>query len=277
MAEVIARLDEAVFVLVTGHDRPWSLDENEEFSECLCSSARVWRHQVYESFRSADEAAEFADAGVSLDFDFRVDSSEDPSAPSRMTKIIEEVSLCARVVDWKRIRDSEGQVFAIGVVILEETPCVRASLDSGFWEDPFLEADSGHPSALRKEEVLQSNRDRRNVCFSSYIWRLSQSELLLTKQELLARMRRDEARYEWELRRLRDTETPSSSPSGRPTIPDDVKNAVWRRDQGQCVQCGSNRDLECDHVIPLSLGGSSSARNLQLLCQSCNRRKSDTI
>lgn len=63
----------------------------------------------------------------------------------------------------------------------------------------------------------------------------------------------------------------------RVRIPENVRNEVWRRDQAKCVQCGSVRNLEFDHLIPVSKGGSNTTRNLQLLCESCNRRKSDNI
>jgi hypothetical protein len=77
--------------------------------------------------------------------------------------------------------------------------------------------------------------------------------------------------------------TPSShgqfplSPPRRAPIPERVRNEVWRRDEGRCVQCGSQERLEFDHLIPWSRGGSDTARNLQLLCEACNRRKSDHI
>jgi HNH endonuclease len=65
--------------------------------------------------------------------------------------------------------------------------------------------------------------------------------------------------------------------SRREPILDEVKMFVWRRDAGQCVQCGSKENLEFDHIIPFSKGGSNTARNLQLLCEHCNRSKSDSI
>lgn len=60
-------------------------------------------------------------------------------------------------------------------------------------------------------------------------------------------------------------------------IPQDVKDAVWRRDEGKCVECGSNEDLEFDHIIPHSRGGANTYRNIQLLCEKCNRQKSAKI
>ena len=63
----------------------------------------------------------------------------------------------------------------------------------------------------------------------------------------------------------------------RERIPEDVRIFVWRRDEGRCVQCGSQENLEFDHIIPGSKGGSNTARNIQLLCETCNRRKSANL
>ncbi len=56
-------------------------------------------------------------------------------------------------------------------------------------------------------------------------------------------------------------------------IPSSVKQRVWRRDGGRCVRCCASTDLEFDHVIPVSKGGSSTENNLQILCARCNRNK----
>ena len=60
-------------------------------------------------------------------------------------------------------------------------------------------------------------------------------------------------------------------------ISQSTKDKVWRRDEGKCVECGSKEKLEFDHIIPFSKGGSNTYRNIQLLCESCNRGKSDKI
>ena len=60
-------------------------------------------------------------------------------------------------------------------------------------------------------------------------------------------------------------------------ISQDVKDKVWRRDEGKCVECSSNENLEFDHIIPHSKGGANTYRNIQLLCEKCNRSKSAKI
>ena len=75
-----------------------------------------------------------------------------------------------------------------------------------------------------------------------------------------------------------EEETSSYKPPSRNrNITSQTKTAVWRRDEGRCVECGSNENLEYDHIIPVSKGGSNTMRNIQLLCERCNRRKSANI
>jgi HNH endonuclease len=59
----------------------------------------------------------------------------------------------------------------------------------------------------------------------------------------------------------------------RTAIPDAIKLFVFQRDGGRCVECGSNADLQFDHVIPVSLGGASTPENVRILCGPCYRAK----
>lgn len=63
----------------------------------------------------------------------------------------------------------------------------------------------------------------------------------------------------------------------RESIPTHVKLSVWHRDKEQCVNCKSNKNLEFDHIIPISKGGANTINNIQLLCIECNRKKSNKI
>lgn len=63
----------------------------------------------------------------------------------------------------------------------------------------------------------------------------------------------------------------------REPIPREIVDAVYKRDGGRCVYCGSTANLQLDHIIPFSKGGATSVENLQLLCQKCNIEKSNKI
>ena len=63
----------------------------------------------------------------------------------------------------------------------------------------------------------------------------------------------------------------------RERIPEHIRIAVWRRDGGKCARCGSREKLEYDHIVPVSKGGSNTERNIELLCERCNREKGDRI
>jgi len=58
-----------------------------------------------------------------------------------------------------------------------------------------------------------------------------------------------------------------------------TRNAVLRRDKFACRQCGRTADdgvkLEIDHRLPKSKGGTNAQSNLWVLCDACNRGKSD--
>ena len=61
-------------------------------------------------------------------------------------------------------------------------------------------------------------------------------------------------------------------------IPSWVKQAVWKRDKGQCVQCGSMDHLHYDHDLPFCEGGTSLLpENIRLLCARHNLQKSGRI
>jgi len=106
------------------------------------------------------------------------------------------------------------------------------------------------------------------------------SDYGLTQADVAALLSKDENRRRL---RLQDAHAIQAMPerlessNNRVSIPKQVRMFVWQRDRAQCVDCNSNHNLEFDHIIPLSKGGSNTERNLQLLCALCNRRKGATL
>ena len=62
-------------------------------------------------------------------------------------------------------------------------------------------------------------------------------------------------------------------PASREHLSASKRKRILLRGKGRCMKCGSKKNLEIDHVVPLARGGSSRLENLQLLCRDCNRRK----
>ncbi len=62
-----------------------------------------------------------------------------------------------------------------------------------------------------------------------------------------------------------------------------LREYIKKRDHYTCQICGDNIHknpdiiLEVDHIIPVSKGGETVEYNLQTLCRTCNRKKSNKM
>lgn len=52
-----------------------------------------------------------------------------------------------------------------------------------------------------------------------------------------------------------------------------VQIAVWQRDRGECPECAST--LKLARITPLSEGGSSTPKNIRVVCHDCGWGKRD--
>ena len=55
------------------------------------------------------------------------------------------------------------------------------------------------------------------------------------------------------------------------------RKAIFARADARCEECGKSWHdgymLECDHIVPLSMGGENHINNGQLLCRRCHAKK----
>jgi len=129
--------------------------------------------------------------------------------------------------------------------------------------------------AAQRERPVALVREGR-ACSWLFEERFYREDEGLSEHDVLALVRERERRARRTLERAHATlaRAGEGAPApGRERIPADVRRVVFERDGGRCVDCGSDFDLQYDHVIPHSLGGASTAANLQVLCASCNQRK----
>ena len=64
----------------------------------------------------------------------------------------------------------------------------------------------------------------------------------------------------------------------RGKVTNKMRFAVYERDGWRCKKCGRrSKDLEVDHIYPISKGGKSTFDNLQTLCHRCNVKKGANI
>lgn len=145
-----------------------------------------------------------------------------------------------------------------------------------------LHANVSYRQAAQKYFEQQSHEPQRLLDWWVYratVLRLEDScnhdeDVLLIKRYVLRR-ERSIAKIRREVEALENFG--GTGTSAREPIPENVRLFVWQRDNGQCVRCGSRERLEFDHIIPVVAGGSNTERNIQLLCESCNRSKGATV
>jgi 5-methylcytosine-specific restriction endonuclease McrA len=118
--------------------------------------------------------------------------------------------------------------------------------------------------------VLLRRGDRALWWFEDRFWWADDD---LHGGDVLALVRERERRGRRRLERAHAALAGETRTRRRDVVPRPVRQAVWERDGGRCVQCGADFELQFDHVIPVALGGASTVENLQVLCGPCNRAK----
>jgi len=201
-------------------------------------------------------------------------------------------------VDFRSNQNKEPQFLAVSSYFIADTKYMEMRLDGSFTCSQAVEINLIKSKGNKKERDLFSkavsnfNEQQREVFYNLVLYRfyLYRNNLYLfdssdihnpPEQQLLIKehyykQEKKFAKLRKEIKLLEKLESMEVYESREP-IPEDVRFAVWRRDEGKCVKCGIKNNLEFDHIIPVSKGGSNTERNIQILCEKCNREKSDKI
>ncbi|WAL66641.1 HNH endonuclease [Amycolatopsis cynarae] len=152
----------------------------------------------------------------------------------------------------------------------------------------FFTATGCPPVRLRREEVdrIQASQWQEPVQVTTFrprTWWMFEGNFYweaagYTARDVLALVRDRERRRRTRLERAHTALNIEQQPrKRRQHIPKEVRRLVFERDGGRCAECGTNFDLQYDHILPVARGGATSLENLQLLCGDCNRAKGATL
>lgn len=208
-------------------------------------------------------------------------------------------------IEQELIRRKTVDYLRISFYMKENAEKLLESLDFAHLESNFQQAVSDsnlepkrdpydwlmeieHIDLLYKGDCLEPFKNfspRFDWIFKGYLYELTGQHRNISvfppehiKLLILEHYDKDRRKYE-RLQRLygSSSDTDEKRSHKRPKIPERVRIEVWRRDDGKCAKCGSRERLEYDHIIPISKGGSNTARNIELLCEKCNRSKGAKI
>jgi 5-methylcytosine-specific restriction endonuclease McrA len=148
------------------------------------------------------------------------------------------------------------------------TGCPPVLLEAGF---PGLAAQQQHNAPVRMAVVGQ----RSWWWFEDEFWWENGG---YEGQDVLALIRQRQRQEQERLERARRAVSLNQQPATRrQSITREMRRAVYERDGGVCVECGSRFDLQYDHILPVALGGATTVENLQILCGECNQRKGKEV
>jgi hypothetical protein len=161
----------------------------------------------------------------------------------------------------------------------------RAAFAAGFLRRRLVSGELVFPAishgAHRTLVRTQAERPVRVGAHGRATWwmfrdRFYRDDDALSADEVMAVLLERERRRRRQIDRALDLMATEGGPRREP-VPETVRREVFRRDGGRCTACGGAELLQFDHVIPVALGGASTAENLQLLCADCNRAKGASL
>lgn len=130
-------------------------------------------------------------------------------------------------------------------------------------------ADNEQRAKETKKRYLENPEHKQRAHERARSWAAANPERLQEMKDRWNREHPEVGRVAQHRRRARIYATDGSF-----TVSDVAK--LYELQSGECAGCRADlsNGFEVDHVMPISRGGSNWPSNLQLLCVSCNRKKS---
>lgn len=197
-----------------------------------------------------------------------------------------------KFVCWEKDKDKYNLIIKESIINNIDYDITCTYVNKG-WKYPEIIEDASVCCTIRVGDAyIQLRTPKKGIVYYTGKEKFHKGDIILTidsneqcifdfeKQQIKNRLLEKKKKRNLEkmaLQELIDEGELFSESNKRPPIPKDVADAVWNRDKGKCVYCGSTENLHFDHIIPFSKGGDTSIENLQLLCRKCNLEKSNKI
>lgn len=176
----------------------------------------------------------------------------------------------------------------IGEIIKQTKHCANDIANKMiFFSDTFIKRTNNEIKELQEKNdiksiiyeletyTLHSSTSRYNSKTGLW-WEIKPKEItfltimspddVLLRVEILSKYNFEMTEYQYNCENQRSLMTP------------ELRRTIIERDKGICQICGKkcdNKEIEIDHIKPVSKGGKTTVSNLQVLCVSCNRSKSN--
>ena len=147
-----------------------------------------------------------------------------------------------------------------------------------YYADRFLTADKAVLAQAAESELLYETNILQRLWFYSgfllYVNRQCRSErdyeyIKLKVEEHVLERGDEYQKLIDKISRLRQI-SKNRQQITRKQISDNILAFVLLRDLSKCVLCGDDRNLQFDHILPVSRGGNNEPENLRILCRQCN-------
>lgn len=131
-----------------------------------------------------------------------------------------------------------------------------------------VRAKNGDKYKRQKREYYEANKEQ--ILAYGKKWRADNRAYYNAKQEKWRKQNRDKTAL-W----CRNRYARKMSAEGSHTV-EEIRE-LFDKQKGRCAICGLvlNVKYHADHIVPLARGGSNYISNIQVLCPTCNTRKSD--